>query len=204
MGPRVAILATLLASGCYVENRRLQGNTAMTAAMFDDLFYALARYEQVCGGYPATLDALERPRAGSTADCDHLGSFVDAVRAAGLFQEGDKLGMFQHSVDDLARLRERGVYREYRFQYAPRDSRGNGRYGGYALSADPLERGVTGSFSFWVSERGEIRASRDHKAGPDDAVYRTVVRRPPPLPRTPAASADPAGTSPSPRSPSPP
>jgi hypothetical protein len=85
-------------------------------------------------------------------------------------------------VGDLAKVRERGVYREYRFQYVPRDPHGNGRYGGYTLSADPLERGVTGSLSFWLSERGEIRASREHSAGPDNPIYRNVVRRPPPSP----------------------
>jgi len=174
-----AIVVAIPASGCYVENRRLQGNTAMTASMFDDLFYALARYEQLCHGYPATLEPLERPAAGSVADCGHQGTFVDAVRARGLFQEGDKLGMFEYCVADLARLREREIYREYRFHYVPRDPRANARYEGYVLSADPVERGVTGSFSFWLSERGEMRRSRDHSAGPGDPVYRLVARRPP-------------------------
>ena len=168
----------LLTTGCYVENRRLQGNAAMTVAMLDDLFYALARYEQICHGFPSTVEPLERPAAGSAPNCDRQGTFVEAVRAAGLYEEGDKLGMFESSVGALARLREQGVYREYRFKYVPRDPRANGRYGGYALSADPLERGVTGNSSFWLSERGEMRASREHSAGPDDPVYRDVSLRP--------------------------
>jgi hypothetical protein len=194
----------ILTSACYVENRRLQGNSTMTLLMLDNLFYALAMYEKVCGGYPATLESLERPATGTPANCEHLGTFVDATRAAGVFEEGDKLGMFEKVVGDLARLRERGIYREHRFQYLPRDPRPNGRYGGYSLSADPVERGVTGRASFWVSEVGEVHRNWEGSAGQSDPIYREVRERPAPSPRTPAASAGPAGTSPSPRSPSPP
>jgi hypothetical protein len=178
----VAIVLAILTSGCYVENRRLQGNSSMTLLMLDNLFYALAKYAQVCGGYPATLEALERPAAGSAANCEHLGTFVDATRAAGVYEEGDKLGMFEYAVGNLARLREKGIYREHRVRYVPRHPRPNGRYGGYSVSADPVERGVTGKASFWVSELGEVHRNWEGSAGPNDPVYREVRERPSPLP----------------------
>jgi hypothetical protein len=47
------------------------------------------------------------------------------------------------------------------------------------LSADPVERGVTGQASFWLSELGEVRRNWETSAGPNDPVYRAAGRRPP-------------------------
>jgi hypothetical protein len=172
------VIVAMLLTGCvHHENRRLQGNTALTLAMLHNLFDGLARYAEVCGGYPATLEPLERPGAGSAPSCARLGTFADAVRAEGVFKEGDKYGSFERSLNDLAQVRERGIYREYRFQYVPRDAQADGRFRGYELSADPVERGVTGHTSFWLSELGEIRQNRQGGAGRQDSVYRVVARR---------------------------
>ena len=87
--------------------------------------------------------------------------------------------MFNFSVGQLKILRETGVYHEYRFQYIARDRQPNGRFRSYNLSADPLEREVTGFSSFWMSEHGDIRQNRESVAGPGDDVLRILGRSSP-------------------------
>jgi hypothetical protein len=151
----------------------------MTLGMFDNLFDALALFAKQCGGYPSTLAALKSPEAGSARSCARLGTFADAIRAEGLHKEGDDIGMFAYSVNQLSNLRDSGVYREYRIRYVPSQQQGNGFFGAYTLSADPVEREVTGFFSYWMSERGDIHRNETAAAGPGDPLYRSASQRRP-------------------------
>jgi hypothetical protein len=103
-----------MTAACGVRHSydRQASNSSMTLGMFDNLFDALALFAQHCGGYPATLAALESPEAGLAPSCARLGTFADAVRAEGLYKEGDDIGMFASSVNELPKLRETNVYRE--------------------------------------------------------------------------------------------
>jgi hypothetical protein len=117
--------------------------------------------------------------AGSAATCEHLGAFADAIRAEGTYKPGDTPGMFDFSVGQLKSLRETGFHREYRLRFIARERQASGLFRSYSLSADPLEREMTGFSSFWMSELGEIRLSRNTVAGPSDDVLHTLSRRRP-------------------------
>ena len=175
-GPGKALL-----SACGVRDvyRREATNQVMTGLMFSHLFEALAQYEEKCGGYPATLEPLERPDQGNANTCARSGAFEAAILAEGQYPKGDQLGMFEFSVGRLASLRTTGVYREYGFRYVPHTLMPTGLYRGYVITADPLERNVTGFSSFWMSERGEMR---ENDRGPAEATStreRTFSRRRP-------------------------
>jgi hypothetical protein len=161
------------ACGMSDMNRRQRSNFAMTMAQLRNLFYALELYADRCGGYPATLAALDLPPSDDTGSCEHLGVLSDAIRAEGLYEEGDSLGMFDGSVERLSELCATGVAWGYRFRYVATDGQASGRFGSYSISADPLERGVSGFWSLWMSERGEIRRSPKSVAGPEDEIYET-------------------------------
>jgi hypothetical protein len=177
---RIGVVSLALTiGGCGHAYHRQASNSAMTLAMFDNLFEALALFAEHCGGYPDTLAPLETPTEGVAPGCARLGAFADAVRAEGLFKEGDDIGMFARSVDELPKVRETGVHHEYRFQYVPGDKQANGLYRTYVLSADPVKREETGFFSFWMSERGDIHRNESSGAGPGDPLYRTASRRRP-------------------------
>jgi hypothetical protein len=165
-------------SACGVRDlyRRQGLNTVGALSMFKNLFDALDRYTGICGGYPASLAALESPEPRIAPDCDRSGAFAHAIRKEGTYKEGDNLGMFGYSVSRLSRLRKDGLDHEYRFQYVPRDRQDNGRFRTYSLSADPVEREVTGFSSFWMSGHGDIHENRASVATEHDPVIRVLVR----------------------------
>jgi hypothetical protein len=165
-------------SACGVQDlyRRQGVNTVGALSMLKNLFDALDRYAEICGGYPASLAALESPEPRIAPNCERSGAFADAIRKEGTYKEGDKLGMFEYSVSRLSHLRKDGLDHEYRFQYAARDRQDNGTFRTYSLSADPVEREVTGFSSFWMSEHGDIHENRASVATERDPVKRMLVR----------------------------
>jgi hypothetical protein len=173
-------LVVLAFGACLTHpNHRQASNAAVTLGMFDRLFDALALFAERCGGYPADLGALEAPEKGVPSTCAHLGTFAEAVKAEGIYREGDELGMFISSVNELPKLRESGAYRGYRIRYSPQQPQSDGLFRAYALSADPVERQVTGFRSFWMSEAGDIHCNDTAAAGPTDPILRAALKRRP-------------------------
>jgi hypothetical protein len=180
--------ACLSACGARDVYRRQASNAVMTVSMLERLFDALAGYAEACGGYPASLAALEAPARGAPRSCERLGAFADAVRAEGRYKEGDPLGMFDFDVSRLSGLLATGVYHEYRFHYVPWEPQATGCFRRYTLSADPVERGETGFASFRLSEGGEVRQNRDAAATEGDAILRTLRQSRRPMTPSPVSS----------------
>lgn len=132
-------------------------------------------YRKRCGGFPETLLQLTGPPSGADADCQRLGNLGAAAGEAlglgpGLAEpERERLEVIATSGKDFA----------FQYAYNPRELlstqvlRGQRLYLRYEVRADPIERGTTGFYSFWMTEAGtyHYRYSDKHPAGPDDPAW---------------------------------
>jgi hypothetical protein len=102
--------------------------------------------------------AKDHPEVGYPKKLNDLSSRPDEP-----VQHDDRKWMIDPSLSG-------GLKTGYRFGYAPRSSRGDGKVDAYELSADPLEPGKHGKRHFFMNETGVIRVSETGSANAADPV----------------------------------
>lgn len=166
----LALAGVALVSGCGGgESRRVTSNAANAGGLMRVLRVALQSYRQKCGGYPPTLAGVLPPEGDAVRDCDRLDVLRPAVRAE---DWGDERGaMAERRAREAGEITAARPVSGYAIRYRTGPAFPNGRHSSFEISADPLERGVTGSWSFWVSDASPVRGNRHGPAGLGDPVW---------------------------------
>lgn len=103
-------------------------------------------------GYSATLGYLGPPPSGSSTDITHAG-IVDSILSG--TASGDSTGMTSTKSG-------------YLFTYSPGPVI-DGRVTSYTIKADPIDRGTTGTNSYFVDQTGVIRQNSTAQASVADS-----------------------------------
>lgn len=148
-------------------------NHVVTLGLLDRLHCALATYASRCGGYPATLDALQDPIGGSGPNCGRSAAYRDSALSFDA-----EAGQVDWRMQALGRVVATGADHGYRVSYRPLLEAAPGRYRDYAIVADPITRDATGFDSYWMSAKGDIHTNCERPATEDDPVHPVPRSRP--------------------------
>lgn len=132
---------------------RVAANQASAVGSLRTLNTAEFTYASTYGnGFSETLGYLGPPASGSSTDTTHAG-IVDSVLS----------GTASGGASALTATKS-----GYRFTYSP-GALINGQVSSYTITADPIDRGTTGTNSYFVDQTGVIRQNSTTQASAADS-----------------------------------